>query len=259
MKYCLSSRQTGEYLAKADEIWVDSRDHDSIISLTAKYPKATIILDSSTFDCGNDKLIEYNTLTKGNFVVCTRIINKEIDNFFVTNGIKYFWGYEVCTPYELKGIAEHYHVSYVRVGAPLFFQQDIIAKFGIPVRATANIAHFNYIPQTDGVNGTWIRPEDVGMYEPTVAVIEFSDADRSKEQALYRIYAEQHAWPGEVSMIITNIGKDCTNRMLPPDFTEARLNCGQKCAAFGRCRLCYHYFSLADPDKYTYLREDEGK
>jgi hypothetical protein len=122
---------------------------------------------------------------------------------------------------------------------------------------TANVAHDGYLPYEDGVNGSWIRPEDVDMYT-AINVIEFADCDKKKEQALFRIYAEQHAWPGDINLLISNIGKNCVNRMLPSTFTRARLVCGQRCVT-GACQLCYRYFSLANPDLLKpYVPSDEN-
>ena len=44
MKFCLSSRQSKQYLEKADEIRVDFRDRNSIPDLAMDYPDKTIIL-----------------------------------------------------------------------------------------------------------------------------------------------------------------------------------------------------------------------
>ena len=47
MKFCLSSRQSKQYLEKADEIKVDFRDRNSIPDLAIDYPDKTIILVQS--------------------------------------------------------------------------------------------------------------------------------------------------------------------------------------------------------------------
>ena len=44
MKFCLRSRQSKQYLEKADEIRVDFRDRNSIPNLVEEYPNKTIIL-----------------------------------------------------------------------------------------------------------------------------------------------------------------------------------------------------------------------
>lgn len=259
MKFCLSSRQSPEYLAKADEIKVAHRDYRIVPELFTKYPKADVVLEwRSTVDTSltREKIIEFGNLSNGKLIVCVDNISPEINDFFNKHNIRYFWGYDITDTYELESIKKFYNVCYVRIQGPLFFQQDLLAKFGIPVRAVPNIAHFNYLPHEDGVNGCWIRPEDLEKYEPVITAVEFEDCDRTKEQALYRIYAEEKEWSGKLSYLITNLGKDCTNRMLPPEFTEKRMNCGQKCTAFGACRLCYRYFALADPELLKKFKEN---
>ena len=84
--------------------------------------------------------------------------------------------------------------------------------------------------------------------KPYIELIEFVGS-QSQEQALYRIYAEQHAWSGQLSMLVPDLNYPCTNRMLPDSLAEARLNCGHRCQEGGSCRICYRLFDLADPEK----------
>jgi hypothetical protein len=80
----------------------------------------------------------------------------------------------------------------VRLGAPLFFDLPNVTRITgqTPIRAVANVAWYDFDPCDDPKVGTWIRPEDIGLYENYISVIEFEDCDNRKEQALYRIYAE---------------------------------------------------------------------
>jgi hypothetical protein len=80
----------------------------------------------------------------------------------------------------------------------------------------------------------------------------------SAERALFRIYSEQKKWPGELKMIITNLGHDGYNRMLDSELTTARMHCRQKCAAKGSCQLCWRALRLADPDKIRSYAEEQG-
>ena len=160
--------------------------------------------------------------------------------------IPFFWGYTITTFWELKA-AIHVGVSQVRIGAPIFFEVDKLKRFQVTKRIAANIAHEGYIPTTDGIAGSWIRPEDVETYSDVFDIIEFAGCDGSKEDALYRIYAEQHEWPGRVDMLISNIRTDAYNRMIPEEFAQTRRYCGQRCAAGGHCRICHRLLYLADP------------
>ena len=260
MKYCLNSRQEGKYLAKADEIKVAARDHKSIPSLARQYPNADIILELAPNgkEIDNSLIKEYDEACAKRFIVCVNKLDSDTINFYRANNIRYYWGYEINTPKELNSLKHFTDVCYVRVSGPLFFNHKLLNKVGIPVRATANVADFGYLPKKDGVTGTWIRPEDVPEYEGTVGAIEFGGIERSEqERALFRIYAEQHNWPGDLDLIITNLDfsdKVC-NRMIPPDFVKARLNCGQMCEAGGPCQLCYRYLRLANKDLIAQYKE----
>ena len=247
MKFCLSNRQTPAYLRKADEIWVKYNDRKAIPDYAEKYEGKSIVLEiPPQTDYDIKEIKEYFILSREKFSVCVPDIRREYIQQLKVENIPFFWGYAVATPYELEGLVAA-GVCQARVAAPLFFQQDIIKKFNIPLRATVNVAHEGYFERRDGVNGTWIRPEDLYLYKETVEVVDFADCDINKEQALFRIYAEQHKWPGQLDLLISNLGASPTNRMLPPELGKARLNCGQRCAAKGACRICYRYFTLADP------------
>ena len=116
------------------------------------------------------------------------------------------------------------------------------------MRLTPNVPYFSYLPGMESVPGSWIRPEDLHLYEDLADSVEFLDCDIKKEQALYRIYAEDKAWSGGLHYIISNISKDATNRMIPPSFTQNRLNCRQRCQEGGVCRACYHILTLANEE-----------
>jgi hypothetical protein len=148
-------------------------------------------------------------------------------------------------------------VKWAFIDAPLFFQMDKVQQIGLPVRVTANISMREALPYADGVPGPWIRPEDVELYEPYVDTIEFSRVNLEQERALYRIYAEQKAWSGDLGMIIQDINYLGVNRMIHSDITKTRLNCGQKCQENGYCRLCWRMLDLADPERLRKYQKEE--
>ena len=80
MKICLSSRQQGQYLQKADEIRVAARDHRIIPDLPEKYPQATIVLElepGADADISLETIREYSILCRGNFIVCVNDLSPE--------------------------------------------------------------------------------------------------------------------------------------------------------------------------------------
>lgn len=249
MKYSLSSRQTAEYLEKADEICVQWRDRNIIPDLFDKYPKANVVLKRYYSDCENpvnwEDIRMYNILGQGRFILGLSLMD-EI-NLAKEHGYRFFYLAPVRTFQELTELKK-LGVCYVELGAPLFFQMDKVRAHGVPVRAVANSAHHDsFFKHTDGVNGLWIRPEDVEQYDPYVSVIEFV-GNQKQEQALFRIYAEQHKWSGDINMIIQDMNYPATNRMIPPELATSRLNCGQRCIENGRCHICYRLFDLANPE-----------
>ena len=257
MKFCLLNHQSIEYLKQADEIKVYYKDRKGIPDIHEEYPEATIVLQITpdVYDYDLNEIKEYKILTHNQFIVCLPRINISEITWLQEQEIAYYWGFQINTPYELNAI-KTLKPRYVRVGAPLFFEQEVIAAAGIPVRATPNVAHYGYFPYKDGVNGTWIRPEDLDLYG-TIETVEFEDCDLKKEQALFRIYKLQKQYPGDLSHIVTNLGLTPTNRMIPSDCAKVRLNCRQRCESGSSCRLCWRYFNLADPDLLAKIAEEK--
>lgn len=248
MKFCLRNRQIGEYLQKADEIKMEYRDHKSIPDEFEKYPDKPIIVQIPYHTEADWKSLElYKRMKPDNFICC--VSSEEDANICKEKGIKFYYGYPITTYYELRYWLEK-GVCYIRLGAPLFFDLPTVAKIvgDTPIRAVANISWYASDPCNDPVVGTWIRPEDLDTYANYISTIEFEDCDNRKEQALYRIYAEQKNWPGDISMIITNFNQPGLNRMIPPTFGEKRIQCGQRCQSKGTCHFCEYTIKLADYD-----------
>ena len=250
MKYSVSSRQQPEYLQKCDEIKVMWNDRNIIFDLTEKYPGKTInlcryLIHSNEDDIDWSEIKKFKTLARDNFVFGLTYIDEMIE--CKANGIDFYYLEPIRSFRELQGL-KLFGVKWAFIDAPLFFQMDKVRAVGIPVRVTANISVREAFPYADGVPGPWIRPEDVEAYEPYVDTIEFSRVNLDQERALFRIYAEQKKWPGELGLIVQDINYLGTNRMIPPDLVEKRLNCGQKCMENGNCRLCWRILDLANPD-----------
>jgi hypothetical protein len=252
MKYCLSSRQNKEYLTKADQIKVQYRDRKSIPDLIIDYPDKEIILENPTgeeLDWNDLKL--WKTLSKDNLILSLLEVRQLTEA--VKMGFKAYFGWTI-NDFETLRTVLNMGVCYVKISGPLFFDLDNVNKIaGNKIRITANVAFDDGLPREDGVVGTYIRPEDVDVYANYVDSIEFEDCDLTKEQTLYRIYAEKKAWPGELGMLITNFNYVGTNRMIPSSFGLARLSCKQKCQSTSSCRACYRILELANPEKMKAL------
>ena len=251
MKYSVSSRQSTEYLQKADEIKVQWRDRRIIPDLAERYPEATINLTRYFQDSEEEidwkEISNYHILSKNKLVLGLTMISEML----VARERNYSFYYlsAIRTFQELNEVS-NFGVCRVRLGAPLFFQLDKVRKvYKGPIYAIANMASSDSVfEHKDGVTGLWIRPEDIPTYEPYIELIEFI-GNQKQEQALFRIYVEQGSWSGELDMIVQDLNYPCTNRMIPPTLAQTRLNCSQRCQEGGQCRICYRMMDLADPNK----------
>lgn len=257
MKFSLHERLcSSQYLKKADEILVEYRDRRAIPDYAKKYPNAWIALEvTPDTQWEISEIKDYFILAKEKLILCLPDIKDPRVEELKKANIPFFWGYTVTTFWELQALVAA-GASQVRIGAPLFFECEKLKKFDIKKRVCANIAHEGYLPHVDGIPGSWIRPEDVETYEDVFDIIEFTDCKDHKEEALYRIYAEQKHWPGRVDMIITNISTEAYNRMIPDEFAAARKACGQRCVSGGACRICYRLLYLANPDLIKQYKEE---
>ena len=254
MKICMHNRQESKYLNLADEIKIGFNDRKSLPDMFEKYPEKIFILELySDSEIDWDEMKEYNILSREHLIFC--IANKEQMNRCKEIEAKFYFGYPISNFYDLRAAIAN-GVVYVRLDSPIFFQLDRVKKLGVPVRAVPNVAYLDFIPRPEGVCGTWIRPEDLEDYEKYIDVIEFEDCDERKEQALYRIYIEQKEWPGELNDIITNFNYKGTNRMIPPHvFGARRIKCGQKCQETDKCKICYRFLDLANPELFSGYRD----
>lgn len=237
-------------MSKADEIRVQYRDRRSIPDIAEHYPEATINLTRYYPDCDIEidwqEINNYKILCKDNFVFGLSLEDEML--LARSKNIDFYYLGALRTFQELNDM-KRLGACRVRLGAPLFFQMDKVKKFEIPIYAVANVANGDTVfSREDGVTGTWIRPEDIALYEDYIDVIEFNH-HKTGEQALYRIYAEQKAWSSGINLIIKDINYEATNRMISPDLAKTRLNCGQRCQENGQCHLCYRTLDLANPDK----------
>lgn len=251
MKYCVSGRQPYSVLKKADEVKVQYKDRERILDFVEKIPDKTVILDIPV----QETQLPWETLLmykeKLDFVLA--IHNLHFAKIFAEQGFKWYWPYPITSFDELQEVAK-LNPCYVLLGVPMCFNLEKVAAAGIPVRLTANIAYEPYIPRENGITGRYIRPEDVVKYEKYVSALEFIEPDLSKEATLLHIYKDNAEWPGNLNLLIKNLDVDVDNRVLPDDFADRRMNCGQKCKENGRCKFCDISFRFANAIRKEYYR-----
>lgn len=243
MKYCLSSRVSTEYLKKADEIYFEPRDIAAVPDFIEDYPDKTYIIDVFGLeDIPWDQIRKWNILSKFKLIIKMHDI-KLIEKAKEIN-VKYYLGYPVNTAYELTALAK-LGVCYARVGIPLFFQMEVTKRIGVPLRVVPNVCYTDGLPREDGIHGQWMRPEAVDLYDDFVETIEFEGVNPTQEETLYRIYHDQKNWPGELNMIVFDFNHPAINRVVLPEVSTTRLNCGQRCETEGGCRICDRIMNMA--------------
>ena len=249
MNYCLSSQVNKEYYIKAQEIRIKYKELNKLLDIYEINSNLSIIL---TITSQQKNEIKWEEIDKYNKMWQNKIII-ETDSFDIMDAcklfnIKYFYGIPVNNFYDLKALID-YGCCDVKIDAPLTHMLDKLKNFDITIRMSPNIAYYAYIPKENGVIGSWVRPEDVELYEEYIDVFEFEDCDVHKEEALYRIYAEQKSYPSNLNNLITNLNYDASGKLVLPDFGKIRMFCGQKCANGFSCRACYRILDLANNEK----------
>ncbi len=253
MELCVQANQDPRYLDWASQIMFKYKDRNLIPDYIEKYPDKQIILQ-----CYNEEnipkedldwvsFVDFETLADGNF--CLAISDIEIATMCNQLDMDFYFAYPIQSYEELYNVL-NLNAKYVRLGASLFFDLDNVKKLypSIKIRIIPNVAYDDLYPRENGVTGTWIRPEDLMLYNSYVDTLEFADANREKEQALIRIYWEQRSWPGSLNTLITNLNYPAANYLIPSDFTEKRLNCRQRCYSNKNCAICYRFLNLANTE-----------
>lgn len=176
---------------------------------------------------------------------------------------KVFWTFPASTYWELRGLLD-LGVDQVILDAPLYFDLPNVKRLcadKAEIRLVVNKCMNNYMKRRDGVCGTYVRPEDVEIYEPFVQHMEFDTDSLQKENTLYHVYAEKKYWPGNLDLLLTHLNTEVDNRgfeVIPNDeddpkaFAHRRLTCKQKCQENNSCNYCHQMFDFINTiDKHS--------
>ena len=257
MRYCVSGRQPLSTLRQADEIKMQYEDIERIIDYIKEFPDKTIIYEipKNVIDV-NWKLLEAyaQEVTLVIALQDLRLIPKCLEY-----GLRYYWAYPITSYYELKGILE-LNPYYIFLGAPLCFNLEHVHNMtNAYIRMCPNVAYDAYIPREDGICGAWVRPEDVGVYEPYINAFEFIADNLEKERTLLHIYKDNGEWPGNLNLLITNLKINVDNRAIPDEFGAIRVRCGQRCMQYGSCHYCHSAIKFSEAVRQKYLEMQQEK
>lgn len=253
MRYCLKYTKN-KYIQEADEILFADNHGDDMIDAIELYPHSDFIYEvvDQVDDWDYLKMINSRlNKTDRRLIISTMysIIAQEAKE----NGLAFYFSFAINNFADLQTVNE-LGACYALITAPIFFEQDKLEKFSIPLRYRANVAYSGYLTtKRVNANAAFIRPDDVEFYDNDTTTIEFGASNSEQEEVLYRLYKYDKTWPGDLNMVITtlNVEPAPMNRMIGPDFTKHRLNCGQRCVEGDtlQCHLCHNQMLLAVPSK----------
>ncbi len=247
MKFCLSSRQTPEYLKQADEIRVQSQDVNQIYDLLDQYPNATIILNCQSFE--NEKFLkpirDFVMLAPKRIILA--LFSYDQINTAKEFQLPYYIIHPVQTLEHLTALKE-LGMCYALLDNEVMHQLHQAKRIGIPLRAIPNIAHLDAIFRPTGAYGNWIRPENIDDYGIYIDAIEFGTQTLVREQGLFKIYKKDKEWIGELANIVQDLNFTTMNASIPDMQCLTRMNCGMRCKAGAKCDICYNILGIAKPE-----------
>lgn len=261
MKICLNSRCLPEYLEKADEIKIQYKDLNKLVDYVDTYPNVTFIFYTRNIpedtELSWEEIERSNKLCKGQFIFAATTIHQI--NECLKREINFYLD-KPTNNYEDLQWLKKMGAKYILIETPLFFDLQNVKKIcgkSCLLRIAPNIAYYaDSIPKENGICGSWIRPEDIEEYSKYIDTIEFEDCNTTKEQALYRVYMENHSWLYDLNDLITNLGAEANNLYIPNTFASSRLNCGQRCKSVSNCNICNRAFVLSNnKDFQTQLKK----
>lgn len=254
----MSFPQPKEYLDKADEIKVSWSNINYIPELKKTYSHTRILLKMEAnhpyLDGPDWEYVEMLNRMCGD-AFWFEVLSDDQVEYCAKKNINCLLSGAFSSFYELLR-ATKLGVKQVRIAPPLTHYLHCFETLPIEVRVTANEAWTIPGKDWDGLKGGWFRPEDL-YQEEAIDICEFhSDGDDTRERALYRIYAEKHEWPGQLGLIIHNLGSiNIVNRLIPDNLHMRRRACGQKCFTGSACHLCEQYAEIATEEFANKVKE----
>lgn len=258
MKYSVSARQSKNIIEQADQIKIAYKDKGIIIDYIEQFPnKDFILMVPKGIDLNWDEIHTY--AEKINLYLC--LDNLGLATQCRDNGIKFYWSYPVFTWYDLTGLIE-LEPSYIVLGPPLSFELNKVQKkTAIPLRMCPNLSYDAYIPRGNGIYGSWIRPEDISVYDNYIDVCDFVTDNLSTEQGLLKAY-KSGKWLGNLNLLLTNLNYNIDNRSLPEDIGKIRSVCGHRCMEESYCHYCETAFRFGDAirkEHFNRLKKEKDK
>lgn len=261
MKYCVPYYKTFKYMEEVDEVIVPfvKEDINFIKSLTSKEKliNGTVIIDiKDMHDFYENQCIGIFKGLKNNypdvkFKLMFDRYSKAFDDFYALlkeHEIPFFFSTYVRNWDTFNGLIG-IGVSDVYIVEEMCFSLNKLGPIAhaanVSIRCFANIAQSAW-DQERSIKSFFIRPEDIPLYESVVDVIEFYGDDQPIQEVMYKIYAHDKKWFGQLEQLILGLETSVDNRTIPPAmFAKFRLDCGKKCARGESCSICERFVDVA--------------
>ena len=158
--------------------------------------------------------------------------------------IPFYYGVALENLSQLRALKD-FGVCYALLDGVLMHQLHEAKIVGVPIRAIPNIAFLDGIPRENGINGNWIRPEDIDEYSLYIDTIEFGTQPQRREQTLFKLYAKDKEWNGPLQRIVPDLYSEVYSNRFRQEYILRRMNCGMKCTFQNNCSLCYDLEKIA--------------
>lgn len=225
----------------ADELMVNYNDINYMYDMIQKFPNKKYIVRIRKDDKVNwEELRMFND--KVNLIVALEDMLNAKSNCGID--LKYYFAYPITTWAEVRLLLD-LGVSELFIDAPLTFDLEQLSKqVNLPLRMVVNKCYNESLPRKDGMCGSYVRPEDVEIYDRYITTFEFDTNTLSQEETLLDIY-KKGVWPGNLNILLTNLNFNVDNRGLPEEFGEIRSTCQQSCQRTGKCHFCENAFKFS--------------
>ena len=250
MQLSVSIRLPEKYIKMADEIRIGANDivsSDKLHDIITNYPEKTICCVIQ-YDLNLDELntIKMFKESCNNLICAVSTLSQAI--FCKENNIRFYFNHYITSYYEMQAALD-LGAGYIIPGASLFFDLPKLKDKGVAVRAIPNVAYMDGFKRENGIVGSWIRPQDLELYDNYIDIVEFKDCnDIEKEKLLIKIYFEDKEWLGQLRDLITNFDYQGFCGLINSDLAKRRIKCKQRCQENGICHYCKSSCDMATED-----------
>lgn len=214
------------------------------------------------------------------------IIQKIFDSDIIISIDLYFFdrvaeakesGWRVLPPFTCNNWDTYYRlinqkfITDIRIGGELLFDlpdvRSCASRRLIKIWACCNEVPHSYTvkkPSELYLDG-FIRPEEIQLYSEYIDIFELSPFINDKKglDTLYRIYAKDKEWRGDLQLIIKGIfTKVDGGTLMKSQWGKYRVGCRRNCMKGHSCRICPNQLVIAKTMKeegFTFSQEDENK